>query len=276
MFKSYFLQRSYASNGIAALRSILMGKQNISKFDVYQWIGEDLEYLFPNAITIVCKNHKKNAYFIPKWIGGVKNQHSFNHLLLNNLIGKVFYVPEVENQKNKKETPFYHLKSGILEAFYGQISLKETEIIEQQLNIHKGYQLYFYQQEYFAQALIFPIQKKNQTLPLPLVLQIYARLISISFYQIETFKNLEESEKRFRELTEFLPETIFEIDPQGNILYANETAKNLTKYTNQDLQNGISLFDLLANSDDIQQVKNNIYQHIQNIEIDLEYRIYKK
>lgn len=279
MFKSYFLQESYADQmEFLTLRSILMGNQNISNFDIYQWIGEDLEYLFPNTITIVCKTHEKNAYFIPKWIGGVKNQNSFNHLLLNNLIGKVFHVPEVENQKTKKESTLYNLKSGILEAFYGQISLKEGKIIEQQFGISKGYQLYFHQQQqYFAQALIFPIQKKNQPLPLPSALQIYARLISISFYQIETFKNLEESEKRFRELTEFLPETIFEIDPQGSVLYANETAKNLTGYTNQDLQNGLSLFDLLANHNDIQRVKDNIYQHIQNIEIEpQEYEVITK
>ncbi|HEX3020443.1 MAG TPA: ATP-binding protein [Chitinispirillaceae bacterium] len=46
---------------------------------------------------------------------------------------------------------------------------------------------------------------------------------------------LEESEQRYRELTDFLPEAIFEIDLKGDISYANKKAYDLFGYGKDDL-----------------------------------------
>lgn len=48
---------------------------------------------------------------------------------------------------------------------------------------------------------------------------------------------IERSEKRYRELTEFLPEMIYEIDRKGRIVYANRFALECFGYTKDDLQN---------------------------------------
>lgn len=54
-----------------------------------------------------------------------------------------------------------------------------------------------------------------------------------------------ESEKRFRELADFLPEVVFEADVLGRITYANRRAFQLFGYTESRLAAGISIFDLI-------------------------------
>lgn len=47
--------------------------------------------------------------------------------------------------------------------------------------------------------------------------------------------NLEQNEKRYRELTEFLPEMICEVNARGFLIYANQFALNRFGYTLQDI-----------------------------------------
>jgi two-component system cell cycle sensor histidine kinase/response regulator CckA len=61
--------------------------------------------------------------------------------------------------------------------------------------------------------------------------------------------DLAESEKRFRDLAELLPETIFEIDGDGNLLFANRQAFDQFLYTQADFDRGLNGFDLLVPED---------------------------
>lgn len=54
----------------------------------------------------------------------------------------------------------------------------------------------------------------------------------------KTRRAVEKSEKRYRELTEFLPEMICELDTKGNVTYFNDFALNKTGYSREDLLNG--------------------------------------
>lgn len=56
---------------------------------------------------------------------------------------------------------------------------------------------------------------------------------------------LQESEKRFRDLAEMLPEVLFETDRNLNLTYANRRAFELTGYSPQDLK-GLNGLELLA------------------------------
>jgi len=60
---------------------------------------------------------------------------------------------------------------------------------------------------------------------------------------------LKKSELRFRELAELLPETIFEVDTRGNILFANKSGIEQFGYDPEDLENGLNAFELLAAED---------------------------
>ncbi len=69
------------------------------------------------------------------------------------------------------------------------------------------------------------------------------------FERRQTERALRESEQRFRELAELLPETIFESDPEGRLTYLNQTAFTQFGYSHDDLDAGLKVFDLLAAED---------------------------
>ncbi len=60
---------------------------------------------------------------------------------------------------------------------------------------------------------------------------------------------LRESEVRFRELAELMPETIFEMALDGTLTYVNRNAYNYFGYTPADLKKGLSSFDVLIPKD---------------------------
>ena len=60
---------------------------------------------------------------------------------------------------------------------------------------------------------------------------------------------LAESEKRFRDLAELLPETIFEIDAGGRLSFANRQAFDQFLYTQKEFECGLNAFDLLVPED---------------------------
>jgi len=60
---------------------------------------------------------------------------------------------------------------------------------------------------------------------------------------------LEESEQKFRELSELLPQTIFEMNNIGVITYVNQYALNSMGYTGDDLERGVNALDLVISKD---------------------------
>ncbi|MBU1742219.1 MAG: PAS domain S-box protein, partial [Proteobacteria bacterium] len=57
---------------------------------------------------------------------------------------------------------------------------------------------------------------------------------------------LQESEARFRDLAELLPESIFEMDSAGRLTFANRTAFDQFGYTPQDLERGLDAYEMLV------------------------------
>ncbi len=62
----------------------------------------------------------------------------------------------------------------------------------------------------------------------------------------QTEQSLRESENRFRELADALPEIVFEIDREGNVTFANKIAFKVFGYTRSDINKGLNAFQLLA------------------------------
>ena len=60
---------------------------------------------------------------------------------------------------------------------------------------------------------------------------------------------LKESELRFREMADLLPQTIFETDINGNIIYSNRFGIEYLGYPNMESLYGVSLFQLIASKD---------------------------
>ncbi len=69
----------------------------------------------------------------------------------------------------------------------------------------------------------------------------------------KALKNAEENEKRYRELADMLPQSIYETDELGNLTYVNKAWYRHFGYTKEDLGQGLNLIETVISesSDDI-------------------------
>jgi|SRR5271157_2064 len=70
-------------------------------------------------------------------------------------------------------------------------------------------------------------------------------------------KALHESEAKYRELVDFLPEMVFELDNQAHVTFANKRALELTGYSNQELSQAFDVNCLVA-PEDLERSKENM------------------
>ena len=88
--------------------------------------------------------------------------------------------------------------------------------------------------------------------------------------------NLAESEQRYHDLVDHLPEMVFEIDLQGKLLFANLKSFEVTGYSREDFQRGVNILDIFS-PEDKQKGKENLRKAFSetNLEIN-EYTLVKK
>jgi len=67
---------------------------------------------------------------------------------------------------------------------------------------------------------------------------------------------LRESEGKYRELTDLLPEMVFETDQTGKLLFANRCAFDTFGYTKEDFDRGLRLFEMVIPEDRERVAKN--------------------
>lgn len=67
---------------------------------------------------------------------------------------------------------------------------------------------------------------------------------------------LVESERRFREMADTLPQSIFECDLQGNVTFANQVAFDVFGYEIEDFDRGVNIFQVFAYEDQENMMKN--------------------
>lgn len=79
----------------------------------------------------------------------------------------------------------------------------------------------------------------------------------------ETETELIKSVKRFRDLTEMLPEAIFEADKDLNLRYVNKQAFSLFGYSEKEFAGGLKVFDLFV-SEDRKTAKENIEKQLRD------------
>jgi PAS domain S-box-containing protein len=65
------------------------------------------------------------------------------------------------------------------------------------------------------------------------------------------------SEEKFKSLATLLPEVVYEVDVSGNILFVNFKAYEIFGYTQEDMKNGVSIFQMLA-PEEVERVKENM------------------
>jgi PAS domain S-box-containing protein len=75
-------------------------------------------------------------------------------------------------------------------------------------------------------------------------------------------QKLRETEKKYRELAESLPQVIFEIDAQGNLIYLNQKGYELFGYAPEDLAGGFNTLEAFV-PEDRERVARNIALNLQ-------------
>lgn len=65
----------------------------------------------------------------------------------------------------------------------------------------------------------------------------------------QTEQALVESETRFRELAEMLPQTVFEMDLTGRLTFVNKNAYHMFGYTPEEFELGLNAFEMIAPED---------------------------
>ena len=67
---------------------------------------------------------------------------------------------------------------------------------------------------------------------------------------------LRESEKKFRELSNLLPQIVYESDAEGKLTFVNEKAFEYFSYTKEEFKNGLNAIDMLIEKDKKKAIKN--------------------
>lgn len=73
--------------------------------------------------------------------------------------------------------------------------------------------------------------------------------IEMALYKAHMEKRLKEGEKRFRELAELLPQTVYEVDTEGTFTFINRSGLDACGYTYEHVQQGLKLTDTVAPED---------------------------
>ena len=73
--------------------------------------------------------------------------------------------------------------------------------------------------------------------------------------QIRIQNELKSVNEKFKEFTELLPQTVFELDMEGKVLYANRHGLDFTGYSPEDVENGLHAADLFASGERRKLVK---------------------
>jgi PAS domain S-box-containing protein len=78
------------------------------------------------------------------------------------------------------------------------------------------------------------------------VLSLFAAHAGIAIRNTQLVKSLRESERRYRELADALPDAVFEVDNRGMLTFVNRQGLQMFGYTPADLARGLSVLRLLA------------------------------
>ncbi|MFC1607635.1 PAS domain S-box protein [Candidatus Latescibacterota bacterium] len=88
-------------------------------------------------------------------------------------------------------------------------------------------------------------------------LKTVADILGAAIHLDKAKEALQDKEKRFRELAELLPQSIFEFDTQGNFTYSNRHGFESTGYTQEDLEDGVNALQMFV-PEDRERVQENI------------------
>ena len=82
------------------------------------------------------------------------------------------------------------------------------------------------------------------------------KAIKLKVNMPESKDKMQESERRFKELAELLPQTVYEMDLNGKLTFVNNKAYDHFGYTLEDFSRGASAFDMIVSEDHKRAINN--------------------
>ncbi|OPY14752.1 MAG: Blue-light-activated protein [Syntrophus sp. PtaB.Bin001] len=120
------------------------------------------------------------------------------------------------------------------------------------------------------------VEEKNTDEMMQLRRRIAELEKSLASYE-QTEEALRESEKRYRELIDFLPISLFEFDLEGNMISANRTTHEMFGYKQEDLEKGFNALRIGIIPEEWDRVRENIKRRVKGEDIgNSEYTALKK
>jgi PAS domain S-box-containing protein len=110
-------------------------------------------------------------------------------------------------------------------------------------------------------------------------LEALAASIEGSIARIKAEEARKESERRYRELADLLPQTVYELDALGNIIFANNVGLEIFGYTQADLMKGVHFLDVVAPEDReriMENFRKSLSQSFRPRQYAAEYRMLRK
>jgi len=125
-------------------------------------------------------------------------------------------------------------------------------------------------------AIALLLKNKNFSENIINMIEPLSNRLSMSLNNCILYESLKESEEKFRNFTDSLPQVVCEIDLMGNIKYVNDVGFELFGYTEEDYQKGLNAFSLVY-EEDMEKLLKNLKLLINGEKLPgIEYRIVKK
>lgn len=103
-----------------------------------------------------------------------------------------------------------------------------------------------------------------------------AGIVGAAVTRSRSDERLRESEQRYRDLVDLLPQPVFEVDVDGNLLFANHSAFDSFGYTKEDFRDGLNAFNMF-NPDDLDRLGETMQKRLDGrIRESIEYRARRK
>ena len=99
---------------------------------------------------------------------------------------------------------------------------------------------------------VFIMYQKESIALLIFILVLFLTIILLIFNiirRIRAEKRIRESEKKFREISEMLPETVFECDLKGKIIFINKFGRESFGYTKEEFANKLNIYNLISSKE---------------------------
>jgi len=97
---------------------------------------------------------------------------------------------------------------------------------------------------------LFPLLTKTAAIGVLSVLTGFAVFFLFRSFPLgavrKAYRSMEESENKYHELTDFLPQVIFETDREGNLTYVNRMGFRQFNYSREDCPEKLNAFDMIA------------------------------